>query len=86
MTPKEKSEKLVKKYYVLIFNIDNGFHTINHEKRLQTAKKCALFTVENIIQANPIIPLSFMLESEAIDAAVEYWREVEKEIINYLKN
>ena len=42
MTPKEKAEILVDKYY--------EFHNINYE----CAKQCALIAVDEIIEANPI--------------------------------
>lgn len=70
MTPKEKAEELVDKYLLL------QIHIPYHE----TAKQCALIAVDEIIKSNPIIPLQFMIESEAIDAAVEYWQQVKQEI------
>ena len=46
----------------------------------KSAKDCAKICVNEIIKSNPIIPLQFMLESEALDAANEYWQEVLIEI------
>lgn len=86
MTPKEKAKELIESYK----NYVNGYvgisMLINYQypkEILDNARRCALITVQEIIKANPIIPMYAMLESEAIDAAIEYWREVEKEIINY---
>ena len=73
MTPKEKAERLVYKYLCLQEQNYNWFN-----KRL--AIRCALIAVDEIIKSNPIQPLSFMLESEALDAAHQYWQEVKQEI------
>lgn len=70
MTPQKKANELVKNY----LNYTSAYLTIND------AKQCALIAVEEIKKAHPIIPLTYMLESEAIDAAIEYWNEVKAEI------
>ena len=74
MTPQEKATELVKKYK------DYSLHHNSLEKCIENAKQCALIAVEEIKKAHPIIPLTYMLESEAIDAAIEYWNEVKSEI------
>lgn len=73
MTPKEKAEMLVYKYLCLQEPNYNWFN-----KTL--AIRCALIAVDEIIKSNPIQPLSFMLESEALDAGSEYWQEVKQEV------
>lgn len=76
MTPKQKAEELVDKYY----NIDDLlYETLSFIQ----AKQCALIAVDEILKSNPIQPLSFMLESEALDAAHQYWQEVKQEIESY---
>jgi len=45
-----------------------------------TVKDCQMIAVDEILKANPIIPLQFMLESESLDAANEYWQEVKQEL------
>ena len=74
MTPQEKATELVKKYK------DYSLHHNSLEKCIKNAKQCALIAVDEIKKAHPIIPLTYMLESEAIDAAIEYWNEVKAEI------
>lgn len=75
--PKKKAQELVKKMYGSIF--DGGQYEEAQEGWYK-ANQCALIAVDEIIKANPIIPLQFMLESEALDAAIEYWQEVKEEI------
>ena len=75
MTPHEKAKELVEKYSKLMNYGSYALPLCEY-----TAKQCALIAVDEIIKANPIIPLTYMLESEAIDAGIEYWNEVEDEI------
>jgi predicted proteasome-type protease len=79
MTPKEKAIELVDKYNNSIMSF------LSDNMKYQNAIKCALIAVDEILKANPIIPLQFMLESESLDAANEYWQEVQQELEN-LKN
>ena len=74
MTPQEKAKMLIEKMY----NAKDPFR--QYPMCFDTAKQCALIAVEEIKKAHPIIPLTYMLESEAIDAAIEYWNEVKSEI------
>ena len=74
MTPQEKATELVKKYK------DYSLHHNSLEKCIENAKQCASIAVDEIKKAHPIIPLTYMLESEAIDFAIEYWNEVKSEI------
>jgi predicted proteasome-type protease len=46
----------------------------------EQATRCALIAVDEILKSNPIIPLSYMLESEALDAGIDYWKKVKQEI------
>jgi len=68
----QKKDGTTGKYYSLHYN--------SLEMYIENAKQCALIAVEEIKKANPIIPLTMMLESDAIDTAIEYWNEVESEI------
>lgn len=73
MDAKLRAQELVLKYLRIDNNTKEWFNT-------HIAKQCALIAVDEIIKSNPIIPLQFMIESEAIDAAVEYWKQVKQEI------
>ena len=79
MTPQEKATELVEKFLPEIIGADRYNFNLE-DMNLFIAKKCALIAVDEIIKANPIIPLTMMLESEAIDFAIEYWNEVKAEI------
>jgi len=70
MTPKEKAKYLYDYYFPLCGHIDPW----------DKAKQCAIICVEEILNANPIVPLEYMLESEALDKAREYWQSVKTEI------
>ena len=82
MTPQEKANELVENF--IQFADDDYWETTPqyelNETKKANAKQCALIAVEEIKKAHPIIPLTYMLESEAIDAAIEYWNEVKAEI------
>lgn len=73
----EHARELIDKYLCVEdeYEGDNGCGITPYE-----AKQCALIAVDEIMKANPIIPLEFMLESESLDAANEYWNEVKQEI------
>jgi len=77
MTPKEKAIELWLSYYELI----DDCYSSKAAKGI--AKQYALIAVDEILKANPIIPLQFMLESESLDAANEYWQEVKQELENF---
>jgi hypothetical protein len=75
--PKEKAKEIIE-------NIcKNGFDIVTNPLNKIIVKQIALYLITEILKANPIIPLYAMLESEALDAAYEYWKKVEQEIINY---
>jgi hypothetical protein len=76
MIPKEKAEELMAKFMAIKSTKLSYFSVIY----LPVAKLCALIAVDEILKSNPIVPLSYMLESEALDAAIEYWQEVKQEI------
>jgi hypothetical protein len=77
MTPKLKAQELIHKFTHDI----SLFWDLSYINAID----CALIAVDEILKANPIIPLQFMLESESLDAANEYWQEVQQELEN-LKN
>jgi len=76
MTPKEKSDELFKKYYCMNNNSKSKIKVINFE----TAKQCALITVDEILLTDPI------QSSGESDSGIEYksndsyWQEVKDEI------
>jgi hypothetical protein len=77
MTAKEKSEELYK-----MFQKHAMYWDCYNDEALEEdhAKQCAIICVEEILNANPIVPLEYMLESEALDKAREYWQSVKTEI------
>lgn len=70
MTAKQKAVELIVKFWRVDF------------VRYKDAKQCALIAVDEIIKSNPIVPLQFMLESESLDKAIKFWKEVKHEIEN----
>lgn len=81
MTPQAKAKELIDKCQFVLYNNLPSLQSENFENAMtKSAKQCALIAVEEIIKANPIVPLTLMLESDAIDTAVEYWNEVKAEI------
>lgn len=63
MTPKEKALELCQKFGWTSFKWEQTNYTT---LELKNAKQCAIIAVDEIIKANPIIPLTYMLESEAM--------------------
>lgn len=87
MTQKEKAKELINKMYSEITGMGVSFISKwvvfpTGDSNYEMARRCALIAVDEILNANPIIPLQFMLESEALDAANEYWQKVKTEIEN----
>jgi hypothetical protein len=69
MTPKEKAEQLVKKYY-------RDSDLLVEDLSFIQAKECALIAVEEILDANPY-------ECDGIDilhSNISYWEAVKQEI------
>jgi hypothetical protein len=73
MKPREKAKELYDKF------CDYAEKKVWDSKNYN-AIECALIAVDEIMKANPIVPLQFMLESEAMDEALFYWKEVKSEI------
>jgi hypothetical protein len=86
MSAKEKAEELVDKYFSelrLPPDCEGCMQCVDRcGNMVAVAKKYALIAVDEILKSNPIIPLEYMLESEALDAAVQYWQQVKTEIGN----
>jgi hypothetical protein len=76
MTPKEKAEDLVKKFFEFNhrFKWDSDSDEWTHDYYL--AKECALIAVNEIINANPH---SNPLNTD-VYSTMEWWQEVKKEI------
>ena len=77
MTPQQKKadelvERFLRTYKVSLFPPFN--------KASEEAIQCAIICVEEILKANPIVPLEYMLESESLDKAREYWQSVLNEL------
>jgi len=75
MRAKEKAKQLVDRFARI-----DGYQDSIDLSKCEYEKQCALIAVDEIIKANPIIPLQFMLESEAIDEAILYWQDVKSNI------
>ena len=70
MTPKEKAEELVDKYYSIVWH--NGKKVCSMSK--QAAKLCALIAVDEVLDAIVII------NEYDFEPLNEYWQEVKQEI------
>ena len=81
MTPKQKAQQLVSKYYDLICNlieVKNGKEQGERYKIIMPiSKKCALIAIDEILNDD-----WFILNLEDLIARKEYWEEVKQEIIN----
>ena len=71
MTPKNKAEELVDKYYLELRQ-----HSFNYD--LETAKQCALIAVDEILNfdINAKNESQFVIENHI----EEYWQQVKQEI------
>lgn len=74
MTPQQK------KADELVWKFMDKVDVYPMEARKQSAIQCAIICVEEIMKANPIVPLEYMLESESLDKAREYWQSVLNEL------
>lgn len=73
MTPKEKAEELVNKFFII--DIDSDIYD-NFKMDYFYAQRCALIAVYEIIRANPHSnPLNTNVYS-----TMDYWQEVKQEI------
>jgi hypothetical protein len=75
-SPKEKAEELFIKFYPNWY--DNGLVA-----KKKYAKEYAIIAVEEIINSSPTNPLKggyIELYSDMVDEAIEYYKEVKKEI------
>lgn len=82
-SPKEKAKELFKDTYTIIFDIDNGASVKHDQPRYDAAKRAAVKTVDEIINSSPTNPLKggyIELYSDMVDEAIEYYKEVKKEI------
>ena len=81
MTPKQKAQQLVSKYYDLICNLIEVKNGKEQGERyniiMPISKKCALIAVDEILNED-----WFILNLEDLLARKEYWEEVKQEINN----
>jgi hypothetical protein len=77
MTPKEKAEDLVNKFFQFKprFKLD-----IDNEKEYYQAKEFALIAVDEIIKSNPIFVTSKLEGKDGMHEAYLYWKKVKEEI------
>jgi len=78
MTPKEKAQNLFNKIYEVEDTLGN------YPMCVETAKKCALITVDEIIKVCPYLDSSNRVDLNELDAPIEqyvsFWEEVQIEI------
>ena len=87
-SPKEKARELADKLYQTTpneawYNPPIGSITSKEYKAWEQAKQCALIAVDEIINSSPTNPLKggyIELYSDMVDEAIEYYKEVKKEI------
>jgi hypothetical protein len=80
MTPKEKAQELVDKFYQTTPNeawVNEPLGISEEYKAWKQAKQCALIAVDEIIKALP--PFSYGLE---FVAKIDFWTNVKQEIEN----
>jgi len=75
MTPKEKAKRIIKKHLKYAHITDDDYVFNGAENYYYNAKKCALITVNEIIQSNPTNENYPILYSNK-----KYWQEVKREI------
>ena len=68
MTPKEKAEELVDRYFKLL---NYEFGDLVYSLRDKQPKECAFIAVDEIIDA---------LDKSLIDSDIEWWKQVKQEI------
>ena len=68
----KKADELVERFWI--------YAAANPKGSWKNAIQCAIICVEEIMKANPIVPLEYMLESESLDKAREYWQSVLNEL------
>ena len=81
MTPKEKAEELVDKFYQTTPNeyfVNEPIGIKGRYKSWEQAKQCALIAVDEILNANPNYPE--FKENEG--TPIRYWEVVKQEIEN----
>ena len=69
MTPKEKAQDLVDKYWITDFDI-----------YLEESKQCALIAVDEIIDLLPNINLIAPIHRKSDEFYFQYWHSVKQEI------
>lgn len=70
LSPKEKAEELIRKYYSF------GLNNVAGSFSWYQCKKFALFTVDEILNAREVSPGGLILDED-------YWLEVKEELINW---
>ena len=76
MTPKEKANELIEKFYKIkldfIYVHDNDSYVGNENMTYKSAVKCAIIEVDEIIEANPY--------SAVGNSTCKYWQSVKNEL------
>jgi hypothetical protein len=77
---KEKAIELVDKFIDKMFYIRDGY---NSSEVFDTAKQCALISVDEIINSSPSLPIlgDGGTYGEDIELSTKYWQEVKQEIL-----
>ena len=76
MTPKQKAEELVNKFYMAISNNEMGLND-------EASRQCALIAVDEILKLDNPNTYNYLTESKEhliVQLADNYWTEVKNEI------
>ena len=77
MTPKEKAEELVGKYFKLLnYEFGDLVYSLNDKQPHQ----CALIAVDEIIKARPTTDGMIIGGTQTRPLTIHYWQEVKQEI------
>jgi hypothetical protein len=82
MTPKEKAEEFITKFYPRATS-----YSSDRKNQNENAKQCALIAVDEIIKSNPTYPWAKDVGAKAqglyenVIFPTNYWRDVKSEIL-----
>ncbi len=82
MTHKEKAKDLVNRFYYTLPNNGSREGINSTTRRYQEAIKCALITVDNMIEE---LKLLLFINYNLLNDRLIYWKEVKKEMENIQK-
>jgi hypothetical protein len=78
MTPKEKAEELLDKYYIEHYCWSGNGYDVDKITTKQCQKQCALIAVDELIDSHLLLTTTH--DSKPSIRCKRYWQEVKKEI------